>query len=80
VNLGRGALGHHRRITVATVRTRHGEEELVAVEDPECLPPHTLVVVTVEAPARRVVPSLLRSFGICLSDDDLAGQTALRKE
>ena len=80
-NLGRGALGCHRKITVATVvRDRDGCEELVPVECPERLPPRTLLVVTVEAPTRRVVPGLLRAFGICLSDDDLAGQTAVRKE
>ena len=80
-NLGRGALAEHRCITVAmVVRNRHGEEELVPVEAPECLPPHTLLVVTVNAPTRRVVPNLLRSIGVCLSDDELVGQTALRKE
>jgi hypothetical protein len=80
-NLGRGPLGCHRRITVARVVTdRHGCEELVPVEDPECLPPHTLLVVTVEAPTTKVVPNFLRSIGVCLSDDELVGQTAIRKE
>ncbi|HVK08628.1 MAG TPA: TadE/TadG family type IV pilus assembly protein [Gemmataceae bacterium] len=80
-NLGRGALCGHRRISVCrVVKNHHGHEHLVPVEDPECLPPHTLLVVTVEAPAARVVPNLLRCVGIRLSDDELSGQTAIRKE
>jgi hypothetical protein len=80
-NLGRGALAEHRCISVAAVvRDRHGHEELVPVDCPEHLPPHTLLVVTVDAPTRRVVPNLLRCIGICLADDELVGQTAIRKE
>jgi hypothetical protein len=87
-NLGRGALAEHRCITVSAVVRRHGNgnghghehEELVPVDCPEHLPPHTLLVVTVDAPTRRVVPNLLRCIGICLADDELVGQTAIRKE